>query len=118
MKNLYWFVLGALASTHLAAIGQEAASRKAHDADAPVPALAYHSAFEGFSLTEREPAVTPDQAWRPAHAQLTQAQGHAAHHGGHTQEAEAPAQPAPKAPAKPQPKPEHQHQHQHQHEGK
>jgi hypothetical protein len=106
MTIRHWCVLGALAFAQLPAVAQQASEpRRAQDEQAAVPALAYRSAFEGFSSASSGQEATPDKVWREANKQVANpGAGHAQH--APKGDAAAPAQPAQKPAA-----PEHKHQH-------
>ena len=106
MTIQHWLVLGALVSAQFPAFAQQApAPRRAHNDQAAVPALAYRSAFEGFSSARNGQEATPDKVWREANKQVANPGAGHAHHGP-KEDATVPAKPAEKPAA-----PEHKHQH-------
>lgn len=70
MKHLPWYLLAALAAGTASA---EAPKRpNPIDAQAPVPAPAYRSAFEGYKPTGPEPRTV----WREANEEVGRVGGH------------------------------------------
>jgi len=67
--------LAALALLPLAALAQQGRQANPGDADAPVPATAYVSAFANYRAAADEEA-TPDQVWRIANQEVADAEAH------------------------------------------
>ena len=110
MKQLLSLALAA----PLAAAATPAPSAAApQDAQAPVPAATYRSAFAGYRPAAEDDA-TPDQTWRAVNEKVGKAGGHMGmmKMDGHKMEGHA----MPKLEAKPAALPAPQHQP-HQHEG-
>ena len=110
MKQLFSLALAtcvALAALPLAAVAQSQPAPQ--EAQAPVPAATYRSAFTGYRPAAEEDA-TPDQAWRALNDKVGKAGGHMGmmKMDGH----KMPMQHAmPKPEAKPAAQPAQQHQH-------
>lgn len=75
-------VLAALALLPAAVLAQQGGQANPADADAPVPAPAYVSAFADYRPAADHPA-SPDQAWRSANAEAGNADAHAAQTAPH-----------------------------------
>jgi hypothetical protein len=120
MKQLFSLALAAgvvLVSLPLAAAAQSQPPSAPQDAQAPVPAPTYRSAFAGYRPAAEEDA-TPDQTWRAVNEKVGKAGGHMGmmKMDGHKMQGhkmEGHSMPM----EKPGPKPAAQPAPQHQHEG-
>ncbi|OEZ67435.1 hypothetical protein JAB5_36390 [Janthinobacterium sp. HH103] len=115
MKQLFSLALAAgvtLASLPLDAAAQSRPPSAPQEAQAPVPAATYRSAFAGYRPAAEDDA-TPDQTWRAVNEKVGKAGGHMGmmKMDGHKMDGH-------KMPMeKPGPKPAAQPAPQHQHEG-
>ncbi|UQV43262.1 hypothetical protein KIV45_14780 [Janthinobacterium lividum] len=114
MKYLFSLALAAgVASPALAA--SPAASTPApsapQEAQAPVPAITYRSAFAGYRPAAEDDA-TPDQAWRSANEKVGKAGGHMGmmKMEGHKMEGHKMPMDKPSPMPAAQPAPQHQHE--------
>ncbi|MGK5056203.1 hypothetical protein ACQ4WY_04580 [Janthinobacterium sp. LB2P49] len=114
MKHLFSLTLAVLplAASAASPAASTPAPSAPQEAQAPVPAATYRSAFAGYRPAAEDDA-TPDQAWRSANEKVGKAGGHMGmmKMEGHKMEGH-------KMPMdKPSPKPATQSAPQHQHEG-
>ena len=80
--SLFRTVSAALALLPAAALAQQGWQGNPADADAPVPAPVYVSAFANYRPAADHPA-SPDQVWRSANAEVGNADAHAAQAAPH-----------------------------------
>ena len=79
MSLSHWFAVATLAVAPLAAIAQQAQQQSnPADANAPVPASGYVSAFQDYRSALEEQA-SPDKTWRAANDEVGRLKGHAGH---------------------------------------
>ena len=113
MKHL--FSLALLAMPLAASAASPAASTPVpsapQEAQAPVPATMYRSAFAGYRPAAEDDA-TPDQAWRALNEKVGKAGGHMGmmKMEGHKMEGHKTPMAKPSAKPAPQPAPQHQHE--------
>ncbi|MED5595136.1 hypothetical protein [Janthinobacterium sp. P210006] len=114
----YLFSLALAAGIALPALAASAASPAAatpspsapQEAQAPVPATTYRSAFAGYRPAAADEA-TPDQAWRAVNDKVGKAGGHMGMMKMQGHKMEGHAMPMDHAQPKPADKPAPQHQH-------
>lgn len=79
MSTKQWLAVAAWALLPMAASAQqEQANYNPADANAPVNAMPYESAFKSFRSSSDEQA-TPDKVWRTANDEMGKLGGHAGH---------------------------------------
>jgi hypothetical protein len=79
MSFAHWLIVAALASVPFAAVAQQIQNHAGpSDANAPIPASTYESAFKNYkpAADEQEP---PDKRWRAANDEVRKLGGHAGH---------------------------------------
>jgi hypothetical protein len=86
MISKYWFAVAAFAATPIATLAQQKASVADPTwAEAPVAAVTYESAFQGYRPMA-EPEAAADVIWKSANQQVDPSSGHA----GHASDADTP----------------------------
>lgn len=78
MSFLYWPKVAVLVLLPAAAIAQQVQQFGPTDANAPVPALGYVSAFENYRPAA-EDQVSPVEVWRAANEEVARSDPHAGH---------------------------------------
>jgi hypothetical protein len=81
MSFSHWITVAVVALMPLAATAQQSQpSQQSNpaEADVPVPAAGYVSAFEGYGSTPEE-QVSPDRIWRAANEAVKSGDAHAGH---------------------------------------
>lgn len=110
MKQLFSLGLAACTLLPLAAAAAPQPQSAPQEAQAPVPATTYRSAFASYRPAAEEDA-TPDQAWRAVNEKVGKAGGHMGMMKMEGHKMEGHKMPMPKPDAKPAAQPASQHQH-------
>lgn len=79
MFSMQWLAIAALVSAPLSAIAQQKQPQyDPTDANAPVHAIGYESAFKGYRASD-DGDNTPDELWRSANEEVGRLGGHSGH---------------------------------------
>ena len=110
MKQIFSLALAAGVALAAAAPASAQTVVAPQEAQAPVPATQYRSAFDGYRPAAEDDA-TPDQTWRAVNDKVGKAGGHMGmmKMDGHTMPMKH-AMPTPEAKPAAQPAPQHQHE--------
>ncbi|PKV44804.1 hypothetical protein CLU92_2157 [Janthinobacterium sp. 61] len=113
MKHLFSLALAVLplAASAASPAASTPVPSAPQEAQAPVPATTYRSAFAGYRPAAEDDA-TPDQAWRALNEKVGKAGGHMGmmKMEGHKMEGHKTPMAKPSAKPAPQPAPQHQHE--------